>query len=355
MPEFSYAREELENRKLSGYEFSDSQKEQINLRFPGFFDDKTNSLTNVSNVIEDKEQKDKTSQEIDSTLNKLREEKSKQYTRILGVDPYLNPTAGFNAWYNKVKNDNEAMSKFINSSPGEIEDNFYKNLNEHSLEKLPGMEEDLAPSLLPATGVEYAKKIQREGKSLTDARTYVDVAERVHGRYDPIRIKVTAYLEDPSEQNAKDLNEVYSNLKYIQIDRGEQVFTYRDALDDITKNPWKYIPFGGYKEGYDLYKIFDLSKRFNEDPGKLADNEIEILRNFIEYNSFKENQTWAAGVVEIITQMPAFWAEIAVSGATVTVAKKTLKKSILKNVNDLAAKGIESKIKKEAVRRGIKK
>ena len=173
--------EQLKNLKKQGETFTESQKANIELRDPGFFDDqeltqpKTQTLgpgrattpqTDVSNVLKQKEDEDKVSNVINNDLAKIGQEKRTQYLNQLGVDPFKDPDTAFYSWYNNIKDNKEVMSKLYSwgmNSADDLRLLFDSHLEKKKLEKLPGFieeEEEIIESHLPSTCVDYAKKIE---------------------------------------------------------------------------------------------------------------------------------------------------------------------------------------------------
>ena len=108
-----YLLQQLKDRQMAGETFTEAEKANIELRYPGFFDDQelTQSQTqtppvetvkaytpqtDVSSILKDKEEKDKVSNAIDRDQEERRKIMIDGYTSLLGVNPYIDPDDEFN-------------------------------------------------------------------------------------------------------------------------------------------------------------------------------------------------------------------------------------------------------------------
>ena len=335
--------------------------------------------TNPNTILKQKEEEDRIQKEFEVKKQDLAQKRAEKYTEILGINPYEQEHEAFTQYFNSIRDNDEVMEQVMKDSQAQRD--FYKkfqeSLKDGTLENMPGIKEQIKADederkkiekmeqkeverkakepTLPSSGVDYAKKLQAEDKDLNSAWTYKDVAEGAHGIYDPLRTKVKTYLEDPTKENEDALNDYYKDLAYVRLDQDKPVFTSWDSVKDIAHNPWKYIPFGGWFEGTELYRIYSIAEKYNQDPSSVTNEELTSLREFVEYEAFKEHSTWAAGVTQIVTQMPAFAIEIAASGLTVAAGKKIVKETVLANINKFVKGGIKEKVKKEVAEKGLKK
>jgi len=254
-----------------------------------------NSLTDVQSVIDQKEDKG----EIQKAVQEIDNKKRQYYAERFGYDLYEdNGNQAWKQWIEAVRDDPTLLEKVLQKSP---------KITEAAREK-PGIEESM-----------LRKKWQNSLQKGTLEEDFYDI-------------------------DIKD-------LQRAQEERNKKVFGVSDAIADIKNNWEKYIPGGGFIEAKELLDIYDLSKRFDENPSSLSDQEFNQLKNWVEYQDFQGTATWGAQLVQMLAQMPSFGIEIAVSGGAVSIASKAGREATITAMQKYLNEGLKRKVRNEVKER----
>tara|TARA_Y100000361_G_scaffold23191_3_gene18323 strand:+ start:7017 stop:14294 length:7278 start_codon:yes stop_codon:yes gene_type:complete len=254
-----------------------------------------NSLTDVQSVIDQKEDKG----EIQKAVQEIDNKKREYYAERFGYDLYEdNGNQAWKQWIEAVRDDPSLLEKVLQKSP---------KITEAAREK-PGIEESM-----------LRKKWQNSLQKGTLEEDFYDI-------------------------DIKD-------LQRAQEERNKKVFGVSDAIADIKNNWEKYIPGGGFIEAKELLDIYDLSKRFDENPSSLSDEEFNQLKNWVEYQDFQSTATWSAQLVQMLAQMPSFGIEIAASGGAVSIASKAGREATITAMQKYLNEGLKRKVRNEVKER----
>ena len=136
------------------------------------------------------------------------------------------------------------------------------------------------------------------------------------------------------------------------VDKEPKEKTAGDVFDDIKKDyGTRFLPFiSSTKQALDLMKVYDALEHL--ELGVETGEDLQLLKQFYDKNNV--DPTWGALLLEGVSQMPAFFGEIASTSGMTKVFQKGSEKLVKKSLKKLMTKSGGELLEKKLLDYSIK-
>ena len=267
------------------------------------------NITDVNAVLETEKKKQIIQQAIEE--KNTPENIQSEFYNTYDINPFERPEEAFNLWFDIKSQENpiELAEYFENGTLDleNINESFTEALNSGKLDKELG--------------------VIRPGDELTEKPEFdKSLFQPTPEGLETLKIKeelVTRVEAMPEE-------------KRLEFQRE---YTASDAFLNIFKEPWKYLPAGGFLEIGNMTHMYSLASKLEKDlanketdptdkSSELTKDELDTLKEYYSNEEWKSNATWPATLVEGFAIIPAFGIEVAISGFGIATLKRMGKETV---------------------------